>query len=268
MVWGMLNKRGDTLMHFGRIICLSLILTAVAASATGPAHDFSDKTVTELLSLLESGDAGVRGDAAIFIGARYRNPHMPVMNMPEEKLPPEFPIPSRVVPALTASLKRDGDWGVRDSALFALIDLRFRTNTTPIVALALDDKDKLMRIRACSVLTEFSHHYYSEPLHARVIPTLIDCLDPKGDDEEVWQAAYAAGFLGSDGKEVAPALWKLLKHDSPKVRSYASQALANIAYATREDGFDQLSVCLLTAVAALSLGWGWWKLRRKIWRQT
>src|SRR6266403_1738902 len=121
-----------------RIFWLSLVIFApIAVFGAQPAHNFSDKTVAELLSLLESSDASVRHCAAIFIGDRYRNPKVPV-SLPPIRKPdspaPQIPIPSGVVPALTAHLKTDTDWDVRVCALFALCDLRFRTNTTALVA--------------------------------------------------------------------------------------------------------------------------------------
>jgi HEAT repeat protein len=111
--------------------------------------------------------------------------------------------------------------------------LRYHTNTTPIVALALDDKDTLMRVRACTALIDISHNY-SEPLHTRAIPTLIGCLDPKGEVEQIWQAAYAAEQLGTNGTAVVPALRTLTNHQSPKVRHYAERALSGIQHATKK----------------------------------
>jgi HEAT repeat protein len=203
---------------------------AFPVAALQPIHNFSDKTVAELLSLLESTDARARHCAAIFIGDRYRNPKAMVFNAPIHKPnspAPELPIPSRVIPALTAHLKTDADWDVRVSALGALRELRFRTNTTPIVALALEDKDRLIRIRACSSLIDISHDY-SEPIHTNAIPALIRCLNPIGKVEQIWQAAYAAEQLGTNGTAVVPALRTLTKHDSHKVRHYAERALSRI----------------------------------------
>ena len=67
---------GTTQMHFLTcIVWLSLtIFSPFAASGTQPTHNFSDKSVSELLALLESTDPVVRHCAAIFIGDRYRNP--------------------------------------------------------------------------------------------------------------------------------------------------------------------------------------------------
>jgi hypothetical protein len=210
-----------------------LLLTIFAPCAVygmQPTHNFSDKTVPELLALLESNDSKVRHCAAIFIGDRYRNPKEIVVNGPIHKPnspAPEFPIPSRVIPALTAHLKTDADWTVRVCALGALEHLRYHTNTTPIVALALDDKDASVRVRACAALLQISQDY-SESLHARVIPTLKACLDPKGETEQLWYSAWTAGEFGTNGVVLLPALRVLTTHDSPKVRRYAEEALLRI----------------------------------------
>jgi len=191
-----------------------------------PAHNFSDKTIPELLLLLEDKDSTVRHCAAIFIGDRYRNPNAVVINGPIHKPnspSPEFPIPWKVIPALS-----DADWAVRACAIHALDELRFHTNTTPLIALALDDKDTLIRVRACTALIDISHEY-QEPLHSKVIPTLDGCLNPAGGVEEIWQAAYAAEALEKDGTPLIPALHLLTKNNSDKVRHYAHRALARMA---------------------------------------
>ena len=111
--------------------------------------------------------------------------------------------------------------------MFALRDLRFHTNTAPVIVTGLDDKDVLIRIRTCTALIDISQDY-SEPLVERVIPTLIQCLSPDGEVEDIWQAAYAAEQLGSAGKPLIPALQRLAKHESSKVRHYAKRALSKI----------------------------------------
>ena len=220
-----------------RIVRLvGLVIATSALIAAQPTHNFSDRTVAQLLELLESKDGTVRHCAAIFLGDRYRNPKAVVVNSPIHKPnspPPEFPIPALVIPQLGHHLKSDPNVSVRMCAVFALRDLRFRTNTTPILLTGLDDKEVIIRIRTCRALIDISRDY-SEPLHTRAIPTLIGCLDPKGEIEQIWQAAYAAEQLGTNGMAVVPALRTLMKHDSPKVRHYAERALSRIDPATKE----------------------------------
>jgi HEAT repeat protein len=220
-----------------RIVLLSVVILAASALfAAQPTYNYSDKTVVQLLELLESKDSTVRHCAAIFLGDRYRNPEAIVINGPVHKPnspPPQFPIPTQVIPHLAEHLKSDPDVLVRMCTVFALCDLRYRTNTTPILLTGLDDKDKIVRIRTCTALIGISHDY-TEPLQTRVIPTLIDCLNPNGEVEQIWQAAYCAEQLGTNGTAVIPALRTLLTHDSPKVRDYAGRALLRIKPATKE----------------------------------
>jgi len=122
---------------------------------------------------------------------------------------------------------------VRMCAVFALCDLRFRTNTTPVLLAGLDDKDVVIRIRTCTALIDISRDY-SEPLAERVIPTLIQCLKPDGEVEDIWQAAYACEQLGAAGKPLIPALERLKKHDSSKVRYYAKRAISKIKHPDRQ----------------------------------
>jgi len=117
--------------------------------------------------------------------------------------------------------------------VFALDDLKFRTNTTPLLVTGLDDKEKLIRIRTCTALIEISRDY-SEPLTERVIPTLTQCLAPEGQIEEIWQAAYASEELGSAGRPLIPALEQLEKHESSKVRYYAKRAVSKIEHPDAE----------------------------------
>lgn len=224
------HRRCGNVSSLRRSLLLICAILPWVSFAMQPVHNFSDKTVAELLILLEDNDSIVRYCAEIFIGDRYRNPNAVVINGPIHKpnsLAPEFPIPCKVIPALTEHLKSDADWAVRARAIHALYELRFQTNTTPLIALALDDKDPLIRVRACTALVDISHEY-KEPLHSKVIPTLNVCLNPEGRVEEIWQAAYAAEALEKDGAPLIPALQLLAKSDSEKVRHYASRALARI----------------------------------------
>ena len=219
-----------------RILTFAIgLLWACSASAMQPPYNYSDKTVAELLQLLENKDGTIRQCAAIFLGERYRNPKAIVINGPIHKPnspPPELPIPAQVVPRLAQHLSTDPDLSVRICAVFALRDLRFHTNTVPVLVIGLDDKDVLIRIRTCTALIDISQDY-SEPLAERVIPTLIQCLSPDGEVEDIWQAAYAAEQLGSAGGPLIPALERLKKHDSSKVRYYAERALSKIEHSEK-----------------------------------
>ena len=82
-------------------LCISL---ACCVQATQPTYNYSDKTVTELLELLENKESTVRHCAAIFLGDRYRYPEAVVINGPSKKPgspKPEFPLPTLVIPVKT-----------------------------------------------------------------------------------------------------------------------------------------------------------------------
>jgi hypothetical protein len=212
-------------------IMLMLLVSSSQLFAIQPRYNYSDKSVSELLGLLENNDATIRACAAIFLGDRFRDPKEILVNGPIHKTnnpPPELPVPNNVILKLSAHLKSDQDFGVRLCAVAALKDLKFHTNTTPFLVSALTNQYSLVRIRASSALIEISHKY-SEKLPAPVIPTLKQCLlDSKEDVEIIWQAAYATEQLGKDGQSLIPALQQLKQHQSRKVRDYANRALAKI----------------------------------------
>jgi hypothetical protein len=217
-------------------------LWACCVSATQPAHNYSDKTVAELLELLENKDSTVRHCAASFLGERYRNPKAIVINGPIHKPnspSPEFPIPPQVVPKLAEHLKTDPDLSVRMCAVFALRDLRFRTNTTPILVSGLDDKDGLIRIRTCTALIDISQEY-SEPLTERVIPTLTQCLAPNGEIEDIWQAAYASEQLGSAGRPLIPAWSDSKSMNRPKYDTTQKERSLRLGTRTRRAGHNEV----------------------------
>jgi len=209
---------------------LTALLVMLAASRSPgmlAAHDYSDKTVAEVLELLESNDRGLRVDAAMFLGYRYRKPGV-VVNPPTYKEQhPEFPLPPHLVPSLASHLRSDPDDLVRIVAMRALGDLRSCTNTTGLVAEGLADTNSLVRIHTCETLIDISHDY-SEPLVAEVVPTLRRCLLVDGDVEPTWIAAWVTGHLGSAGTPLLPELKQLAKHKSSKVRHYAREAAINI----------------------------------------
>src|SRR5215469_10841038 len=100
-----------------RILAFAIgISLACRASAMQPTYNYSDKTVAELLELLENKDSTVRHCAAIFLGDRYRNPEAIEVDGPihqPNSPPPQFPIPPQVVSHLTEHLKTDPDVLVR-----------------------------------------------------------------------------------------------------------------------------------------------------------
>jgi hypothetical protein len=213
-------------------IMLMLLVSSCQLFATQPSHNYSDKFVSELLGLLENTNAGIRADAAIFLGDRYRDPKDILPNSPIHKTnspPPELPVPKAVFSKLSEHLNSDKDSGVQVSVIDALGNLRFRANTTPFIIPALTNHDSGIRIRGCLVLTEISHKY-SEKLPDSVIPTLKQCLS-ETNVETLWYAAWAAEQLGKDGKPLMPILQSLKNHPSSKVRYNVERAITKISSA-------------------------------------
>ena len=111
----------------------------------------------------------------------------------------------------------------------ALRDLGSCTNTTSLLAAGLEDLDPYVRIWTCDTLIDISHQGNSEPLDARIIPTLREYLVANVSEEAAWEAAWVSGHLGGAGKLLQPELRNLLAdHKSSKVRHYAHEAINKI----------------------------------------
>jgi hypothetical protein len=202
-------------------------LTASCAFGMLADHDYSNKTVAQLLTLLESTNSHVREDAALFLGYRYRKPGIEVNPPTYEEQHPEFPLPLEVIPRLATHLKSDSDYGVRIEAVRALRDLRSCTNTTPVMVAGLGDTNTCVRIWTCSALIDVSQDYL-EPVVASVVPALRQALTIDGDEDPTWVAAWISGHLGAAGRPLLPDLAKLSRHKSSKVRHYAREARKKI----------------------------------------
>src|SRR2546430_9404452 len=101
-----------------RNLTFALVTFATSSAlAILSAHDFSDKTIAQLLDLLESNDRAVRVDAALYLGYRYRKPGIEINPPTYKEQHPEFPLPSQVVPRLAEHLKLDLDYEVRIEAM-------------------------------------------------------------------------------------------------------------------------------------------------------
>lgn len=204
------------------ILAFLTIATCCALGALS-SHDYSEKTDTQLLRLLEDHDRSVRVDAALYLGYRYRK-HGAIINPPTYKNQhPEFPLPPQIIPHLAAHLMSDPDYAVRIEAMRAIRELKTCTNTTQIVAAGLEDTNVYVRVWTCGALIDISNQY-SEPLVAGVISTLRQSLSLDGEEEPTWIAAWISGRLGNAGIALLPELEKLDKHRSSKVRQYAGEA--------------------------------------------
>ena len=219
-----------------RILILAFVtLTTSCALGVLAAYDFSDKTVAQLLELLESNDRAVREHAAFYLGYRYRKPGVQINPPTYKKQHPEFPLSPQAVQRLAEHLKSDSVYAVRIAAMRALTDLRSCTNTTSLVAAGLEDTNSYVRVWTCSALIYLSHDY-SEPLVAKIIPTLRQCLSDDNEEEPTWIAAWISGQLGDEGKSLLPELQKLAKHKSSMVRDHAREAQKSILQEKKRTG--------------------------------
>jgi hypothetical protein len=221
------------MFNMQRVLLLALLTLTSSGMAGSLMDDLSNKTVAQCLDLLESPDSRMRAGAAFSIEYRYLKPGVRINPPTRKEQRPEFPLPPQVVPRLAEHLKSDSDYSVRIVAMRALGVLRSCTNTTPLVATGLEDTNAYVRIWTCSVLIDISHGY-SEPLDARVIPTLREYLGVNNSEEPAWLAAWFSGKLGSAGKPLLPDLQNLAKHESVKVQHYAHEAVRSIAKNKRE----------------------------------
>ena len=218
-----------------------LVIASLAFLTTGMAgslmDELSDKTVAQLLDLLESPNSRMRIGAAASIEYRYLKPGRIQINPPTYKEQrPEFPLPPQVVPRLADHLKWDWDYRVRIEAARALCALRSCTNTTPFVVRGLDDTNSYVRVWTCNALIDISRDY-RECIGTRVIPTLKECLGVDNPEEPTWIAAWISGQLGDAGQLVLPELKSLAKyHKSSKVRHYAREAMKAIERKKRSAG--------------------------------
>ncbi|HUE37031.1 MAG TPA: hypothetical protein VMO20_06545, partial [Candidatus Acidoferrum sp.] len=115
----------------------------------------------------------------------------------------------------------------RVAAVMALEMFKYRTNTTPIFAVLLEDPTCIIRIRAAQGLIDFANDYH-EPISDTVVSTLIGCLDSTNSPDDIWQAEESLGDLGARAKGSLPFLVKLKHSKSPQVREYAREAIRKI----------------------------------------
>jgi HEAT repeat protein len=196
-----------------------------------PGHNYNNKSVQEIMLLTGNKDASIRSAAAMFLGLKYKDPKMVRPNEPfldANSQSPELTLLGAVIQKLNRLLETDESVDVRIAALSSLELLRCRTNTTSIILKNLTNNLTLIRLRASEALISISKQY-NERLPDQVIPTLISCLNPKEDPDEIWQAALVVGNIGKSAKAAIPVLEKLKTHPSKKVREYAAEALEHIS---------------------------------------
>ena len=218
------------LLNSRATVALIGLLAACSGPAAQPLYNYSDKSVEQLLTLLDSEDADKRTCAALFIGIRYRNPKLLLVNAPiiKSNSPlPELPMPAKVIDRLSSMLTNDSRPQVRSSVLSALSRIKYRYDTTPIIEQALADKDVFLRLRAADELVSI-HEDYKERLGSRVIKTILESVETSQDTETLGRAAFMLGRMGPEAKEALPWLEKLTNHENSYVRRRAAEALAKL----------------------------------------
>ncbi len=208
------------------VLCIALLFGGWANGAT--MYELSRLTVTDLCARFNDADPDTREKAMICLGLRYEKPGVVVNGYGFKDAPgPELPIPGSVLSKIDQVAANDGCLRVRAAALDALGRMMYRTNTSGIIEQHLRDTNVFIRLRAAAALIGIYEDFQKEPAPG-VVPTLTACLDPQGDPEVVWQAAWYLGRLGSKAQSSVPELERAKKHKSRKVRQYVSEALSKI----------------------------------------
>ena len=211
-------------------------LFCTSGLAVQPPLDLSNKTSSELVRLLESMNSEERECAAIYLGLRYKDPNKTTPNEPctgAVQLASDWRLVGRAISNLTILARSDSDLGVRLCCVEALKELKYRTNTSPVLVTILSNDIPIVRIRAAHALVEISS-YSGDSLPGEVLATLVKCLALQ-NPEDVWQAASVIGDIGPSAKSAIPALEVLKKHKSQKIREYATSALNKIAPSRRPE---------------------------------
>jgi HEAT repeat protein len=191
-------------------------------------YELSRLTVDGLCARLNDPDPGAREKALICLGLRYEKPGVAVNGYGLKNAPePELPIPTSLVARVNGIATNDPCLKVRAAALDALGRMMFRIDTSTLISRHLSDTNVFIKLKAAAVLIGVYEDSHREPV-PELVPALTACVDPNGDPEIVWQAAWYLGRLGPQAKAAVPELEKAKKHHSKKVRHYVSEALSRI----------------------------------------
>lgn len=210
-------------------IVLVCIAVTLSISARGESvYQLSRLTVDDLCGRLNGPDPSTRENALICLGLRYEKPGVAVNGYGlKGALEPELPIPTSLISKVDGVAATDPCLKVRAAALDAMGRMMFRTNISTLISRHLSDTNVFVKLKAAAVLIGIYEDSHREPV-PELVPALMACLDPNGDPEAVWQAAWYLGRLGPQAKAAVPDLEKARKHRSKKVRHYVSEALSKI----------------------------------------
>jgi len=200
------------------LLAISLCFGIVAsAEAIQPPPGFEDKTVKDLLPLLDNPSAEIREKATAGISWQLGRNEFSLTNV-------EPTVVAATLEKTTSLFKHEENRAVRIGCVAILLGLNSWTNTFPAIVQTTGDKDYLVRVRAISALLYVTNARH-EQVPSIVLSRLEDCLK-SSDIETLWQAALAAGETKE--QRFLPLLQRLLKSPSPKVSRYASEAITKI----------------------------------------
>jgi HEAT repeat protein len=193
-------------------------MTVATLYAIQPPPGFNDKTVSELLPLLDSPNTEIRKNATAGISWQLEQNQITLTNI-------ESGVVKATLSKTSALFKHEENQLVRLGCIAILFNLDTWTNTALALTETINDKDYLVRVRAITALI-YVDERHKEQIPSIAISRLDECLKSSTDPEILWQAALAAGE--SREKEFLPSLQALLQNPSNKVRKYAYDAISKI----------------------------------------
>lgn len=203
-------------------LLFALLCSGMAAGtllyAIQPPPGFNDKTVKELLPLLDSSNVETRKNATAGISWQLEQQQLSLTNI-------QPIIVQATLLKASSLLKHDESRVVRLGCIAILLELDAWTNTVQALNQAANDKDHLVRVRGITALYYVCQNHH-EKLTTNVLSRLKECLKLSNDSEILWQASFVAGE--SRAQQLLPALQSLLHYPNGKVHQYVSEAITKI----------------------------------------
>lgn len=205
------------LLFFFFLICSHIAFTE-AISGMQPPPGYDDKSIKELLTMLDSASRGIRENATAGIAWQLGREKNKLTNVDAELV-------RQVYSRASILVTNDESSVVRVAGITVLLELSSWTNTSPVLMQSTNDKDQGVRLGAITALLQVSRSRH-EQMPPTAISRLEECLDPKADSNILWQAAWAAGE--SRSPQFVPLLQTLSQSSNTKVRRYALEAIDKI----------------------------------------
>ena len=205
------------------LLCVGQI-KAPSLDAIQPPPGFAEKSITELLSMLDRTDPNIREDATAAIAWRLGREIFTTTNV-------EPALVRSILSKTSLLLQHDDNQRVRLAAVSVALQLNAWTNTAPTLVEASADTNRLVRVRAITALLDVNEKRH-EQVPSSVLSRLEECFGPDASIEVLWQASFAAGKTGSP--RFIPVLETLATNSNTKVRSYASEAVRKLESVPRK----------------------------------